>query len=199
MVPPAPSRIMTAIFHTRVRVFVLAVAFYLLGVSVAVLTGIPSAMAASIVLVAGTAWAFGLRAGLAAVVLEKSVEFVLFRTGVIAANVPAAAILVPASITDAVVLLAITALQRAEARRAAVGAQLREKNAELEATLAEVKELRGMLPICAWCKCVRDVNGMWNKLEAYLAKHSRATFTHGICPTCVARVTDEAQGLASPA
>lgn len=179
----------------RPRVFAAAAAFYLFGVAVAVLTGVPSAMAASTVFVAATGWALGARAGAAAFVAELAVAFVLFGTGVIATDVPAVAVLVPAAVTDALVLTATAALRRAEARQAAAEARLRAQNDELAAALAEVKELRGMLPICAWCKCVRDVDGMWNRLEAYLSKHSHATLTHGICPACVSRMGAEAREL----
>jgi hypothetical protein len=179
---------MLAPLRTRGGIFAAAVAFYLFGISVAVLTGITSALSVAIVLVAGATWAFGWRLGLAAVALEKAIEFTLFSTGAIPSSVPAAAIMVPAALTDGVVILALAALRAAEA-------QLRERNAELAATLAEVKELRGMLPICAWCKCVRDVNGMWNRLESYLAKHSRATLTHGVCPQCAAALAEEANSL----
>jgi hypothetical protein len=58
-------------------------------------------------------------------------------------------------------------------------------NDELQGALAEVKELRGFLPICAWCKAIRDVSGNWEKMESYIARHSRATFTHGLCPKCL--------------
>ena len=55
----------------------------------------------------------------------------------------------------------------------------------LAARTAELKVLRGMLPICAWCKRVRDDDrGSWAALETYVAQNSEATFTHGICPTC---------------
>jgi hypothetical protein len=50
--------------------------------------------------------------------------------------------------------------------------------------LAQVKVLRGLLPICAWCKKVRDDAGYWNKIEAYVSQHSEVEFTHGICPEC---------------
>jgi hypothetical protein len=63
-------------------------------------------------------------------------------------------------------------------------ADLLEMNAELQAAVAEVKELRGMLPICAWCKDVRGDVGDWEKIETYIAKNSHATFTHGVCPKC---------------
>jgi len=57
-------------------------------------------------------------------------------------------------------------------------------NGELQAALAEVRTLSGILPICAWCKKIRDENGNWQKLESYIKSHSEAEFTHGICPEC---------------
>lgn len=177
---------------TRTWVFAGAVALYALGIATVVLFGIPSAMTTGVVLVAATTWAFGPRAGVVVVVLEESIAFVVLSSGVLPLGPSPTAILVPVVFMEAVVVAAIAALRRAEFRRAAAEAQLREKNAQLESALAEVKELRGMLPICAWCKCVRDVNGLWDKLEAYLARHSRATLTHGICPTCMDRVAREA-------
>ena len=55
---------------------------------------------------------------------------------------------------------------------------------ELENALAKVRTLTGLLPICAWCKKIRDDKGYWNQLETYIGKHSDADFTHGICPGC---------------
>ena|GEM_PF-3533469 len=57
-------------------------------------------------------------------------------------------------------------------------------NEELQAALAEVKRLSGVLPICAWCKKIRDGEGVWHQLEAYLLDHSEIDFTHSICPEC---------------
>lgn len=48
----------------------------------------------------------------------------------------------------------------------------------------QVKTLRGLLPICAWCKKIRDDQGYWKALETYVESHSDATFTHGMCPEC---------------
>ncbi len=48
----------------------------------------------------------------------------------------------------------------------------------------ELKTLRGLLPICSRCKAVRDDNGIWNKIEAYIADHSDAMVSHSICPKC---------------
>ena len=56
---------------------------------------------------------------------------------------------------------------------------------ELQEALASVKTLSGLLPICAWCKKVRDDEGYWNQLETYIQTHSDTQFTHGICPECI--------------
>jgi PleD family two-component response regulator len=61
---------------------------------------------------------------------------------------------------------------------------LEEKNAQLQKALGEIKILQGIIPICANCKKVRDDNGFWNQVEAYITEHSEAKFSHGICPTC---------------
>ena len=55
---------------------------------------------------------------------------------------------------------------------------------ELQEALAKVKTLRGLLPICASCKKIRDDKGYWNRIENYIKDHSEAVFTHGICPEC---------------
>jgi hypothetical protein len=54
----------------------------------------------------------------------------------------------------------------------------------LQKALAEVKTLSGMLPICAWCKKIRNDEGYWQKIEAYLKSHSNLDFTHSICNDC---------------
>ena len=56
---------------------------------------------------------------------------------------------------------------------------------ELRTALDDVKTLSGLLPVCAWCKQIRDDTGYWSGLEAYITKHSDARFTHGICPECL--------------
>ncbi|MEM7031944.1 MAG: response regulator [Chloroflexota bacterium] len=61
---------------------------------------------------------------------------------------------------------------------------LRRLNQELSDALAKVKLLSGLLPICASCKKIRDDSGYWQQLEVYIAQHSEASFTHGICPDC---------------
>lgn len=64
----------------------------------------------------------------------------------------------------------------------------RRLNGKLQAALEEVKRLSGLLPICAWCKKIRDESGAWVQIEVYVAGHSEADFTHSICPDCARRV-----------
>lgn len=57
--------------------------------------------------------------------------------------------------------------------------------AELKDALAQVKTLRGLLPVCAKCKKVRDDKGYWNQLDTYIEQHTDANVTHGLCPDCM--------------
>jgi len=56
--------------------------------------------------------------------------------------------------------------------------------AELEEALVRVKQLSGLLPICGYCKKIRDDKNYWQQVEAYVGKHSEAKFSHSICPDC---------------
>ncbi len=62
---------------------------------------------------------------------------------------------------------------------------------ELQEALAKIKTLRGLIPICAHCKKIRDDQGYWNQLEAYIQKHSEAEFSHGICDECAKQLYPE--------
>jgi len=75
---------------------------------------------------------------------------------------------------------------------------LREQAEELHQALDQIKALHGILPICAWCKKIRDDSGYWNKVEAYIREHTGAEFTHGICPDCLMRLHDEFNQEAAP-
>jgi hypothetical protein len=61
-----------------------------------------------------------------------------------------------------------------------------------ERTLAEVKQLQGLLPICAYCKRIRNDDNYWEQLESYIGERSGAQFSHGICPECSATVVARA-------
>ncbi len=62
---------------------------------------------------------------------------------------------------------------------------------ELEKRLKEIKTLQGLLPMCAWCRNIRDDKGYWKNLEAYIREHTDTAFSHGICPKCMKKVNPE--------
>ena len=64
---------------------------------------------------------------------------------------------------------------------------------DLRAAQKQVKTLSGLLPICANCKKIRDDKGYWQQIEEYLAMHSHALFTHGVCPECAQKLLDEVE------
>ena len=66
--------------------------------------------------------------------------------------------------------------------------ELNENVKELRKALAEVRTLKGIVPICANCKNVRDDQGYWNRVESYLNEHTEADFTHAVCPDCMKRL-----------
>ena len=59
---------------------------------------------------------------------------------------------------------------------------------ELEEALSSVKRLQGLLPICSYCKKIRDDQNYWQQVDAYITEHSEAAFSHGICPECYTRI-----------
>lgn len=65
-----------------------------------------------------------------------------------------------------------------------VNAVLGSENRRLSDHLDEIQLLRGLVPICAWCKKIRNEQGYWNAVESYLAKHPDSQLTHSICPAC---------------
>lgn len=71
--------------------------------------------------------------------------------------------------------------------------RLAERVAELESALGRVRQLHGLLPICAYCKRIRDDQNYWRQVESYLADHSDVQFSHGICPSCLERVMSDDQ------
>jgi len=90
----------------------------------------------------------------------------------------------------------------AEELRARVGVgrrmlELREALAhrviDLEEALARVSQLQGLLPICSWCKRIRNDQNYWEQVETYISEHSEASFTHGICPDCYGKMRSEAK------
>lgn len=65
--------------------------------------------------------------------------------------------------------------------------------ADLDSTLKSVQALEGLLPVCAWCKKIRDDDGYWQELEAYLKPRTKVAFSHGICPACAEKLNAEVE------
>jgi GAF domain-containing protein len=66
--------------------------------------------------------------------------------------------------------------------------EVRRVSVHLADSLNHIKTLQGLLPICAWCKRVRDDEGYWDQVEAYFHKYTGVDFTHGICPECLEKM-----------
>jgi hypothetical protein len=74
-------------------------------------------------------------------------------------------------------------------------ANLQVRHDELLSVHAEVQTLSGLLPICAWCKKVRDDDGYWQQVEDYFASRSQITFTHGVCADCLEEQKEESKQI----
>ncbi len=79
-------------------------------------------------------------------------------------------------------------LQASRAEVAALGARLDATTAELEKARTELTSLSGLLPMCAWCKKIRDDAGYWQQLEGYISSHADVEFSHSMCPDCTTRI-----------
>ncbi len=82
--------------------------------------------------------------------------------------------------------------------RVRIGAEMAElqhalslRVAELQTAMAEIKQLNGLLPICSYCKKIRDDKNYWHQLERYIATRTDAQFSHGICPDCFTNVVEK--------
>ena len=73
---------------------------------------------------------------------------------------------------------------RAGERVIELQAALSDRVKELQAALSQIKTLQGLLPICSYCKKIRNDQNYWQELETYVGQHSQAEFSHGICPEC---------------
>jgi hypothetical protein len=98
-----------------------------------------------------------------------------------------------AAVLIALALVAVPLLRVRQLRLRA-----RELDQRVQEAVGELKVLSGLLPICAWCKKIRDDRGYWSKIEAYLSARTEAQFTHGICPDCTKKmIAEESFGRSS--
>ncbi len=84
--------------------------------------------------------------------------------------------------------------EQLEAQVAARTKELRDKIEELEKALHEIKQLRGILPMCAWCHKVRNDDDYWQQVDEYLSNHTDADISHGICPECYEKMMSQLDG-----
>ena len=71
---------------------------------------------------------------------------------------------------------------------AALKTQLHATTLELQKATSELKSLSGLLPMCAWCKKIRDDAGYWQQLEGYIESHTSVEFSHSMCPECTEKI-----------
>lgn len=65
--------------------------------------------------------------------------------------------------------------------------ELDNSNRDLQKALDEIKTIKGIIPICSYCKSILNDEGAWDRMESYVSKHTEAHFSHGICPKCMAK------------
>jgi hypothetical protein len=82
------------------------------------------------------------------------------------------------------VMIDITERKQAEA-------ELEKTIQELQSAIEQIKTLKGLVPICAWCKKIRNDKGYWEQVESYVSRHTEAAFSHGICPDCAKKLYPE--------
>lgn len=101
--------------------------------------------------------------------------------------------MVTLSMIVTVVLVGYSALNlyRLDLQRKLAEDAVAQRTRELEESIAQIKRLQGLVPICAWCKNIRDDEDYWHRVEDYIAKHTEARFTHGICPECAEKIALE--------
>jgi PAS domain S-box-containing protein len=85
----------------------------------------------------------------------------------------------------------ITERKRADEEIRQYTAELAKRNKELQDALADIRQLTGMLPICASCKKIKDDKGYWQGVESYISEHSEAVFSHGLCPECEGKMYED--------
>ncbi len=177
---------------TRRRANIAMAVWALLFVISILTTDVPYISPLSFIVVVFVAWDYGLRPALAWVgvvhILIPAV-LVLLGTGPFFVFVEARGLVAIIMLGS---LVAVTALAYLTHRVRLLAMELHNSklaissaNEKLQAALDEVKELRGLVPICAWCKDIRDDSGNWEELTTYITRHSHATFSHGLCPKCL--------------
>lgn len=69
--------------------------------------------------------------------------------------------------------------------------EIRSQNEEINRAMAEIRQLKEIIPICSLCRKIRDDDGFWHQVEAYISAHTNSAFSHSICPECLDRYYQE--------
>lgn len=88
----------------------------------------------------------------------------------------------------------VVRLDRTMSELVAKKTELSAANTELQDALEKIKTLHGLLPICSYCKKIRNDQGAWQQMEVYIRDHSDANFSHGICPECLQKLFPDIDG-----
>lgn len=182
----------------RGLVVLAALAVYLAALGVAVLLADATLIFFLTLVVATVSWAYGTRYGLLCIVLSIPVHGLLvvyiYHDWIYfwwTLSLGGRSIQVIVALVFGWVRTVQLQLERQQS-------ELFERNGELQRILAQVKELRGLLPICSSCKSIRDDQGYWTKLEAYLAQNANVQLSHGMCPSCASKFYPDLYPLAHP-
>lgn len=119
--------------------------------------------------------------------IRTSLHPLLLRSGLVAL----AGLFCGAMIFVTLRVLPLRAVDLAEKSLRESESALTDKVALLEAALAKVRQLEGIIPICMYCKKIRDDKESWQQMEGYISQHSEAHFSHGICPECYTKVSGD--------
>lgn len=167
------------------------------ALGVGVLTENPTFTTLSLLLVSSVAWTYRLRAGLAAALTVNIIEAVVLAHTMTPDSVHGRLLntpfsLVPVFASEGALAVLMSQFRRVYDALVTTEQALRLKNSALEAALTEVRELRDLLPMCAWCKSIRGEDGYWQRVEGYLSQRTGAKFSHGICPKCLESAEEKA-------
>lgn len=141
-------------------------------------------------------WLMAFYGGLVAPARQQVIAPLLFTAGLVALRLTWLTFGPPTDLLGDLIVLVVAngigvmfVIQRARLWDEIDGLYAHERSTwqRLEQSLAELKTLRGIIPICSYCKQVRTERGDWQQIEAYVRRHSDAEFSHGICPRCLKR------------
>jgi hypothetical protein len=129
-------------------------------------------------------WLFGVSAGVATVLLLTPLTLLIYKQFDVAISYTTFAYSPPYIALELFIAVFMGRLHGRVKRLSRNEASLREVNDVLQGSLAQVREVGGILSLCSSCKSIMDDDGTWTKIDSYLKDKTKAEFSHGICPDC---------------